>query len=56
MEYLTLAESGVGPLEAGGKDLADVGEVEEEEGDPDYGVEDGHDLADGGYSYDVGGT
>ena len=53
MEYLTLAESGVGPLEAGGKYLADVGEVEEEEGDPDYGVEDGHDLADGGDRHNV---
>ena len=53
MEYLTLAESGVGPLEAGGEDLADVGEVEEEEGDPDHGVEDGHDLADGGDRHNV---
>ena len=53
MEYLTFAESGVCPLEAGGEDLADVGEVEEEERDPDDGVEDGHDLADGGDGHDV---
>ena len=53
MEYLTLAESRVGPLEAGGEDLTDVGEVEEEQRDPDHGVEDGHDLPDGGDRHDV---
>ena len=53
MEYLTLAESRVGPLEACGEDLADVGEVEEEEGDPDHGVENGHDFANGGDRHNV---
>lgn len=53
VEYLTLAESRVGPLEARGEDLADVGEVEEEQRDPDHGVEDGHDLPDGGDRDDV---
>ena len=53
MEYLTLAQSGVGPLEARGEDLADVGEVEDEEGDPDHGVENGHDFANGGDRHNV---
>ena len=53
MEYLTLAQSGVGPLEAGGEYLANVGEVEEEEGDPDHGVENGHDFANGGDRHNV---
>ena len=46
LENLTFAETRVGPLEAGGEDLTDVGEVEEEERDADDGVEDGHDLPD----------
>ena len=44
LENLTLAETRVGPLEAGGEDLTDVGEVEEEQGDADDSVEDGHNL------------
>ena len=53
VEYLTLAESRVSPLETRGEDLTDVGEVEEEQRDPDHGVEDGHDLPDGGDRHDV---
>ena len=53
VEYLTLAESRVGPLETRGEDLTDVGEVEEEQRDPDHGVEDGHDLPDGGDRHNV---
>ena len=43
---LTLAHAGVGPLEAGGQDVSDVREVEQEERHPDDGVEDGDKLAD----------
>jgi len=50
---LTLAQPGVGPLEAGGHDVADVGEVEEEERHADDGVEDRHQFADGSHGRDV---
>ena len=53
LEDLTFAQSGVGPLEAGGEDLADVGEVEEEQRHAHHRVEDGHDLADGRHRHDV---
>ena len=53
LEDLTFAQSGVGPLEAGGEDLADVGEVEEEQRHTHHRVEDGHDLADGRHRHDV---
>ena len=45
---LALAQAGVGPLEAGGQDVSDVGEVEQEERHPDDGVEDGDELPDRG--------
>ena len=53
LEDLTFAQPGVGPLEAGGEDLADVGEVEEEQRHAHHRVEDGHDLADGRHRHDV---
>ena len=43
---LALAQPGVGPLEAGGQDVSDVREVEQEERHPDDGVEDSDELAD----------
>ena len=44
LENLTFAQTRICPLEAGGKDLTNVGEVEEEEGDANDGVEYGHNL------------
>ena len=44
-ENLTFTQSGVSPLEAGGEYLADIGEIEEEEGDSNHSVEDGEHFA-----------
>lgn len=43
---LALAQPRVGPLEAGGQDVSNVGEVEQEQRHADDGIEDGHQLAD----------
>jgi hypothetical protein len=45
---LAFAQPGVGPLEALGHDVTDIGEVEEEEGNADDGVEYGDKFADWG--------
>ena len=44
---LALAQPGVSPFEAFGHDVADVGEVEQEHGNTNNGVKDGHEFAHG---------
>ena len=44
---LALAQPGVRPFEAFGHDVADVGEVEQEHGNTNNGVKDGHEFAHG---------
>ena len=46
---LALAQPGVSPFEAFGHDVADVGEVEQEHGNTNNGVKDGHNSTPRGF-------
>ena len=52
-ENLTFAYSRIGPLETSREYLPDIGQIEEEEGDPNDRIHDGDDLPDGGDWYHV---